>query len=219
MADEPVSQQHFTLYLISILIIAIFDALYFSIPLVIPLVLKKNKNDTEGSESDKPKKVSYKNKNKTTLRSIYLAKYIPNILAILIHYIFPSTRYYSVLPSSLSFILGILIFITGFIIRLITIIQRGFFFTSKVSTTDDPPVIDTGVYAYVRHPAYTGEFLELSGAALFYNHFNVSWLLSTPYLIGVLDRIQYKEMEALKKFGEKYREYMTRAGMIFPKFN
>jgi protein-S-isoprenylcysteine O-methyltransferase Ste14 len=215
MDSEPISQQHFILYLICISIVALLDASHY----IITLVLKKNKNDTESSESDKPKKPSYKNKYKGTLKSLYLAKFVPNILAIVIYYIFPSTRYYSVLPSSLSFILGILIFITGFVIRQISIIQRGTYFTSKVSTTDDPQIIYTGIYAFIRHPAYTGTFLELTGAAIFYNHFNLSWLLSTPYLIAVLDRIQYDEMESVKKFGEKYREYMTRAGMIFPKFN
>jgi len=211
MAIRSVSQQHFILYLICISIVAAFD-IYNSIVRLKP---DKKKNNNKRSESHK----SNQSKDKGTLTLIYLAKFLPNIFAIIIYYFFQSTHYSSLLTSSLSAILGVLIFLAGFLIRQIAIIQLGKFYTYKVSITDDHQMIDTGLYAYMRHPAYTGTFLELAGAAILYNHFILSWFLSLPYLIVVFKRITQEEKVLIEKFGPKYQEYMKRAGMFLPKFN
>jgi protein-S-isoprenylcysteine O-methyltransferase Ste14 len=209
---RSVSQQHFFLYVICISIVAVFDA-YNSIVRLKP---DKSKNDNQRSQS---KKKSNQSKDKGTLTLIYLAKFLPNIVAILIYYFFPNTRYSSLLPSNVSVTLGILTFIVGFLIRQIAIIQLGKFYTYKVSISDDHQMIDTGLYASMRHPAYTGTFLELIGAALLYNHLILSWFISLPYLVVVLKRIEHEEKALIEEFGPKYQEYMKRAGMFLPKFN
>ncbi|CAF1082477.1 unnamed protein product [Rotaria sp. Silwood1] len=155
--------------------------------------------------------------DKGTLKSIYLAKYVPNILAILIYYFFKNSHYASLLPSSLSAILGISTFIAGFLIRQIAIIQLGKFYTYKVSIIDHHELIDTGLHASMRHPAYTGTFLELTGAAFLYNHFILSWFISLCYLIVIHKRIKQEEKTLIEEFGPKYQEYMKRAGMFLPK--
>jgi len=192
MAIRSVSQQHFFLYLICISIVAAFD-IYNSIVRLKP---DKKKNENQRSESDKSKKnekKSNQSKDKGTLTLIYLAKFVPNILAILIYYFFKNSHYSSLLPSGLSATVGILTFIAGFLIRQIAIIQLGKFYTYKVSVSNDHEMIDTGLYASMRHPAYTGTFLELTGAALLYNHFIFSWFLSLPYLIVIFKRIKQEE--------------------------
>jgi protein-S-isoprenylcysteine O-methyltransferase Ste14 len=211
MAVRSVSQQHFFLYLICISIVAAFDT-YNSFVRLKP---DKKKN----TQSDKSNKKSSQNKDKGTLTLIYLAKFLPNIMAILIYYFFQNTRYSSLLPSSSSATLGIATFIAGLLIRQIAIIQLGKFYTYKVSISDDHEMIDTGLYAFMRHPAYTGTFLELTGAALLYNHLIFSWFLSLPYLIVVLKRIKQEEKVLIEEFGPKYQEYMKRAGMFLPKLN
>ena len=210
MAIRPVSQQHFYLYLICISIVGAFDA-YNSIVRLKP----DSKNDDQNSKS---KKKSSQSKDKGTLTLIYLAKFLPNILAILIYYFFPITHYSSLLLSSLSVTLGLITFIAGFLIRQIAIMQLGKFYTYKVSITDDHQMIDNGLYASMRHPAYTGTFLELTGVALLYNHWILSWFLSLPYLVVVLKRIQEEEKALIDEFGPKYQAYMKRTGMFLPKF-
>jgi protein-S-isoprenylcysteine O-methyltransferase Ste14 len=211
MTIRSVSQQHFIFYLICISIVAAFDA-YNSIVRLKP---EKKKDDNQRSESDK----SSQGKDKGTLTLIYFAKFLPNILAILIYYFFSDTHYLSLLPSNLSAASGVLLFLIGFLIRQIAIIQLGKFYTYRVSITDDHQLIDTGLYAYMRHPAYTGTFLELTGAALLYNHLIFSWFLSIPYLIVVLKRIKQEEKALIEEFGPKYQEYMKRSGMFLPKLN
>ena len=109
--------------------------------------------------------------------------------------------------------MGIFLFIAGFLIRQIAIIQLGKFYTYKVSIADDHQMIDTGLYAYMRHPAYTGTFLELTGAAILYNHFILSWFLSLPYLIVVLKRIQQEEKALIEEFGT-IRNVFTEINLI-----
>ena len=214
MALRSVSQQHFYLYLICVAIVGAFDA-YNSIVRLKP---DNNKDDKQRSESSKSKKKSGQGKDHGTLTLIYLAKFLPNILAILIYYFFQNTHYSSLLPSSLSAVLGVATFLAGFLIRQIAIMQLGKFYTYKVSISDDHQMIDTGLYASMRHPAYTGTFLELTGAALLYNHWILSWFLSLPYLVVVLKRIQEEEKALIEEFGPKYQAYMKRAGMFLPKF-
>lgn len=210
MAIRSVSQQHFFLYLICISIVGAFDA-YNSIVRLKP----GSKTDEQHSKS---KKKSNQNKDQGTLTWIYFAKFLPNIFAIFIYYVFQNTHYSSLLPSNLSAVLGLMTFIAGFLIRQIAIIQLGKFYTYKVSITDDHQIIDSGLYASMRHPAYTGTFLELTGAALLYNHWILSWFLSLPYLVVVLKRIQEEEKALIDEFGPKYQAYMKRAGMFLPKF-
>jgi len=211
MSIRAVSQQHFILYLICISIVGAFD--------VYNSIVRLKPDENQHSESDKSKKKSKQTKDKGTLTLIYFAKFLPNILAIFIYYFFQNTHYLSLLSSSLSVILGIFIFLIGFLIRQIAILQLGKFYTYKVSITDDHQLIDKGLYAYMRHPAYTGTFFELTGAALLYNHLILSWFLSIPYLIVVLKRIKQEEKALIEEFGPKYQEYMKRSGMFLPKFN
>lgn len=200
MASRSVSQQHFYLYLITVAIVGGFDA-YNSIVRLKP---SKGKND-------KP------TKDKGTLTWIYLAKFVPNIVAILVYCFVQSSHSSSLLPSGVSTLLGVSTFVAGFLIRQIAILQLGKFYTYKVSIRDDHEMIDTGLYAYMRHPAYTGTFLELTGAALLYNHCVLSWFLSLPYLVVVLRRVQQEEKALIDEFGPKYQAYMQRAGMFLPK--
>jgi protein-S-isoprenylcysteine O-methyltransferase Ste14 len=208
MDIRSVCQQHFFLYLICVSIVAAFD-LYNSI-----VRLKPDKPKTENQRSNENK--SSQSKDKGTLTLIYLAKFLPNILAIIIYYFFSN---FPLLSSNVSAILGILTFIAGFLIRQIAIIQLGKFYTYKVSISSDHEMIDTGLYAYMRHPAYTGTFLELTGAAVLYNHFIFSWFISLPYLIVVLQRIKQEEKTLIEQFGPKYQEYMKQTGMFLPKLN
>ncbi|HKZ93046.1 MAG TPA: isoprenylcysteine carboxylmethyltransferase family protein [Candidatus Bathyarchaeia archaeon] len=76
-------------------------------------------------------------------------------------------------------------------------------------------LVTTGLYAYMRHPQYSG-FLLLTVGML------VQWatlptLLMWPLLVVLyyrLARQEEKDMEA--KFAEKYREYRTRVSMFLP---
>lgn len=76
-------------------------------------------------------------------------------------------------------------------------------------------VITGGLYAYVRHPQYTGLFLVITG-------FLVQWptlltvLMASILLYAYLRLARSEERYMLKQFGEQYADYMRRVPAFFP---
>ena len=79
-------------------------------------------------------------------------------------------------------------------------------------------LVTTGIYKYMRHPQYTGIFVITLG-------FMIQWptlttLMLWPFVIWMYYRLARKEeQQALKKFPEKYRDYMRQTPMFFPKLS
>lgn len=72
-----------------------------------------------------------------------------------------------------------------------------------------------GLYAWVRHPQYTGFFLFLAGSVL--NWPTLPTLLLLPVLIWVYLRLAAdEEADALAAFGDRYRAYRAEVGAFLP---
>ena len=74
-----------------------------------------------------------------------------------------------------------------------------------------------GIYRYIRHPQTLGEFPLFVAICFGVN----SWFLvivSTLFIvIYVPIMIHYEEMDLIRRFGEKYRNYQKTTGVLFPK--
>lgn len=76
-------------------------------------------------------------------------------------------------------------------------------------------LVADGIYAYARHPQYTGLFLVISG-------FLIQWptlitVLMAPLLLMAYVRLaRFEERKALTEFGDAYREYVQRTPAFFP---
>lgn len=81
---------------------------------------------------------------------------------------------------------------------------------------DPPKVLDTGVFAFVRHPMYLGILLIYVGFI-----FSTLSLISSAAFVGVFfvyDRMAtYEEKELMKMFGETYSDYQRRVPKWFPR--
>lgn len=79
-------------------------------------------------------------------------------------------------------------------------------------------LITDGVYAYVRHPQYTGLMLVIIG-------FLIQWptlltVLMAPILIGAYVHLsRHEESVMLQKFGQPYQDYIDKLPMFFPTFS
>ncbi len=79
-------------------------------------------------------------------------------------------------------------------------------------------LVTDGIYKYMRHPQYCGIFVITLG-------FMIQWptlttLLLWPFVIWMYYRLARKEeQQALEKFPERYREYMEKTPMFFPKWS
>ena len=82
------------------------------------------------------------------------------------------------------------------------------------SIKENPELVTTGPYAYVRHPIYTGLILALLGTALVVGP---AWLIicaavTTHFIYSAIA----EERIMLREFPESYPEYMQRSKMLIP---
>jgi protein-S-isoprenylcysteine O-methyltransferase Ste14 len=92
----------------------------------------------------------------------------------------------------------------------------GNYFTFRVMTTADQPVIDTGPYHVLRHPSYAGLLLALLGIGLtFGNWLSLTALLVLP-LAALLYRIHVEEAALARTLGSSYATYAATRKRLIP---
>lgn len=102
--------------------------------------------------------------------------------------------------------LSLLLMLTGY-----TLLSKGW---TQIHAARGGLVTD-GIYAYVRHPQYTGLFLVIIG-------FLVQWptlitVLMAPVLLYAYTRLAKSEERRVEaELGEAYREYARRIPAFFP---
>ncbi|TPG12403.1 methyltransferase family protein [Sphingomonas oligophenolica] len=83
-------------------------------------------------------------------------------------------------------------------------------------TRDDHQLVDTGPFAYLRHPIYTALFLLMIAFAIAYGH-TPRLLLAIPlYALGTWLRISEEERLLRTMFGERYDAYAARVKRFVP---
>lgn len=81
---------------------------------------------------------------------------------------------------------------------------------------EKPEVINTGAFRIVRHPIYTGALLFYLGASLITLSIASAafWLVILTFYILIA---RYEEGILVEEFGEDYKSYKKKTGMLFPK--
>jgi protein-S-isoprenylcysteine O-methyltransferase Ste14 len=77
-------------------------------------------------------------------------------------------------------------------------------------------VVLDGPYQWVRHPIYLGYVCMLAGLVLV--NFSAAYFILVPIHFGLLLYRAHLEEVRLSEHSAEYREYMKRAGFIFPRF-
>ncbi len=78
-------------------------------------------------------------------------------------------------------------------------------------------IVTSGLYAYVRHPQYSGLFLVMIGMIIQWP--TIITALMFPVLIYVYYRLSKREeAEMLASFGERYKQYIENTPMFMPRF-
>ena len=84
----------------------------------------------------------------------------------------------------------------------------------SLSRKENPGLVTTGPYAFVRHPIFSGMLLAILGSAIGQSIF---WLLPLiaygPYFILSARR---EEKHLIEQFPESYPAYMKRTRMLLP---
>lgn len=83
-------------------------------------------------------------------------------------------------------------------------------------TRQDHELVQTGPFAFVRHPIYVALFLFMCAMAIAYGH-AANLIVSTPvYLLGTWMRIRHEERLLRDMFGSAYDAYAARVKRFVP---
>jgi len=112
-------------------------------------------------------------------------------------------------------IIGAVLVVTGIAIRGIGIKTLGKYFSRDVETWDNHVIVKTGIYKYIRHPAYAGNIMQLIGFPLVLNSY-FCLILSFITIACYMWRIIVEEKFLSSKIPE-YKDYMKETYRIIPK--
>ena len=84
-----------------------------------------------------------------------------------------------------------------------------------MSHKEQPELITSGPYAFIRHPIYTGLILAMLGSAI---GINIFWaVMLIPVGAYFIYSARREEAVMLQLFPEQYAAYMARTGMLTPR--
>lgn len=117
--------------------------------------------------------------------------------------------------SALQFLAAIVI-LGGIIFRQHAIRTLGRYFTQDVAVSAGQEIVQTGPYKLIRHPAYTGTLLSVTGIALGMNNGLSLAAAAAGFLVGHLYRIRVEEPALIASVGKPYEDYMRRTKRLIP---
>lgn len=111
---------------------------------------------------------------------------------------------------------GISLMLLGTLIRYIAIKQLGEFFTFDLIIRDNHRLITSGIFAYMRHPAYAGAMILSFGVPLALLS-KVGLVLAVA--IGIparLHRMNHEDRVLSSQLGQEYAAYASRVKKLIP---
>jgi protein-S-isoprenylcysteine O-methyltransferase len=119
-------------------------------------------------------------------------------------------------PPQLLAGLGIGLIWTGIGLRLWAVRTLGRFFRVTVTVQDDHRLVDTGPYARLRNPSYTGAIVTMAGIGIAMGHWlSLAAMIVFP-LLGFAWRIRVEEASLAARFGADYEAYRRRRWGLVP---
>jgi protein-S-isoprenylcysteine O-methyltransferase Ste14 len=112
--------------------------------------------------------------------------------------------------------IGILIMAFGLVIRISAMASLGRMFTYNVTIRDGHELVTSGIYRFVRHPAYTGMLITFAGYGLALNNWLGFAIAFAPVFAVMKRRIAIEETVLLDQFGDAYVEYVKRSWRLVP---
>jgi protein-S-isoprenylcysteine O-methyltransferase Ste14 len=111
---------------------------------------------------------------------------------------------------------GIALIWTGIGLRLWAVRTLGRFFRITVTVQDDHRLIDTGPYARLRNPSYTGATVTMAGIGIAMGHWlSLAAMIVFP-MLGFAWRIRVEEASLAARFGADYEAYRSRRWALVP---
>jgi len=109
---------------------------------------------------------------------------------------------------------GIILFLTGYIIRVISIRTLKNKLSWRIFTPSN--LVMKGIYKYIRHPMYLGGLIMGLGIFLFFTNWRISICLSYLQFMYYMDRIDREEQLLINAFGPVAWDYISRTKRFVP---
>ena len=119
-------------------------------------------------------------------------------------------------PRWLPGVAGVTLMWAGFALRAWSVRTLGRFFRVEVTVEEGQRLIDTGPYAWVRHPSYTGLLVFYLGLGIALDSYaSIAAAVLLP-LAAVVNRIAHEERTLRRELGQSYELYSTRTSRLIP---
>ncbi|MFY9886996.1 MAG: isoprenylcysteine carboxylmethyltransferase family protein [Streptosporangiaceae bacterium] len=119
-------------------------------------------------------------------------------------------------PAGGAFAAGVVVLLSGLILRGWSFKALGEYFTFTVMVSSDQPVVAAGPYRVLRHPSYTGVLLACAGVGLASANWVAMAGVTLLPLVPLLWRIHVEETALLTTVGDSYRAYASQHKRLVP---
>ncbi len=119
-------------------------------------------------------------------------------------------------PAAILRPLALGLIVSGLVVRWMSILTLGRFFTVNVAAQNDHSLVETGLYRHLRHPSYSGLLLAFLGLGVFFANWLSLAVLVVPTTLAVLRRIAIEERVLRDALGSSYVEYCSRTRRLVP---
>jgi protein-S-isoprenylcysteine O-methyltransferase Ste14 len=111
--------------------------------------------------------------------------------------------------------LGLILCATGGVIRILALRQLGPQFSAYVTLQPEHQLVQSGIYARIRHPLYLSLLLAGPGVALVFAS-KLVWPILTVTVFFVANRIDLEEALLAEHFGEQFDGYRRSSSTLLP---
>jgi len=112
---------------------------------------------------------------------------------------------------------GIIFICVGLLIRWLAILILKKSFTVNITVSEDQTIVQSGIYKYIRHPAYLGSLLSFLGLGVETNNWLTLIIIFIPILTAFLNRISIEERVLNQVLGDSYINYSSQSWKLIPK--
>ena len=148
-----------------------------------------------------------------SLQAIVLAGWIGSLGAF---YFAAISRYQFVRGRLAWFAGGLLMLLVGRFLRNHCWRMLGKHFTGDVRAVTDQPVIQEGLYRWVRHPSYSGGILMYLGTGMALTSWLSVVMMTVPTLLAYVYRVNVEERALVEHTGSRYTEYKAHTKRFIP---
>lgn len=112
--------------------------------------------------------------------------------------------------------LALLAIVLGLALRWWAVATLRRFFTVDVAIHPDHQLVQSGLYRFIRHPAYAGSLLSFAGLAVCSSSWLSLLIILVPITAAFVHRIRIEEHALLAAFPTQYLAYSAQTSRLIP---